>query len=77
MIDCYVENRGTGSFIIVDPATNFTAGAGMIAEVLSDSPGNGAAKPSAAERIAGLARAATTEQEAVAAVRRALEELLS
>ena len=26
------ENRGTGSFILIDPATNFTAGAGMIAE---------------------------------------------
>ena len=26
------DNRGTGSFILIDPATNFTAGAGMITE---------------------------------------------
>ena len=31
MIDCYVENRGTGSFIIVDPATNW-------ARTVSNSP---------------------------------------
>jgi sulfate adenylyltransferase subunit 1 len=28
--DTYAENRGTGSFILLDPATNATVGAGMI-----------------------------------------------
>ena len=32
MFDRYQENRGTGSFILIDPVTNFTAGAGMIIE---------------------------------------------
>ncbi len=32
IFDRYAENRGTGSFILIDPATNFTAGAGMISE---------------------------------------------
>src|SRR5258708_39190608 len=30
VFDRYTENRATGSFIIIDPATHFTAGAGMI-----------------------------------------------
>ena len=77
MMDCYVENRGTGSFIIVDPATNFTAGAGMIAEVLREDAGNGAARPSAAGQVARLARAAATDDEAIEAVRKALDALLS
>ena len=77
MMDCYIENRGTGSFIIIDPATNFTAGAGMIAEVLRERSGGGAGRPSAAERLARVARSASTEAEAVDAVRKALEELLS
>ena len=77
MIDCYVENRGTGSFIIIDPATNFTAGAGMIAEVLPDVAGNGAARPSAAEQVARLARSAATDDEAIEAVRKALDALLT
>jgi len=76
MIDCYVENRGTGSFIIVDPATNFTAGAGMIAEILQDQAGTGGARSSAAERLARVAREAPTDAAAVEAVRKELEELL-
>src|SRR4029077_194418 len=28
IFDRYTDNRGTGSFILIDPATNFTAGAG-------------------------------------------------
>jgi sulfate adenylyltransferase large subunit len=76
MIDRYTDNRGTGSFIIVDPATNFTAGAGMIAEVLRESTGPEIAHASAAARIARLAREAATEQEAIDAVRRAIEEML-
>ena len=30
VFDRYTENRATGSFILIDPATHFTAGAGMI-----------------------------------------------
>ena len=37
-IDPYVENRETGSFILVDPLSNETAGAGMI---LAAEPGEG------------------------------------
>jgi sulfate adenylyltransferase large subunit len=77
MIDCYVDNRGTGSFILIDPATNFTAGAGMIAEVLREQAGPRAARSSAAERLARLARAAATEDEAIEAVRKALDDLIA
>jgi sulfate adenylyltransferase subunit 1 (EFTu-like GTPase family) len=77
MFDCYVDNRGTGSFIVVDPATNFTAGAGMIAEVLRESTSGPVARASAAERIARIARSAASEAEAVDAVRKALEDLLA
>ena len=77
MFDRYVDNRGTGSFVIIDPATNFTSGAGMIAEALRDRASAGLAQASAAERVARAARSAATEAEAVDAVRKALEELLS
>jgi len=77
MFDRYVDNRGTGSFVIIDPATNFTSGAGMIAEGIRDRASAAAAKPSAAERLARVARSAGSEQEAVEAIRKALEELLS
>jgi sulfate adenylyltransferase subunit 1 len=77
MIDCYVDNRGTGSFILIDPATNFTAAAGMIAEVLREQAGPRAARASAAARLARLARAAASEDEATEAIRHALDELLS
>ena len=77
MIDCYVDNRGTGSFIVVDPATNFTAGAGMVAEVLPDRSGVRPARSNAAERLARLARAASSEDEAIDAVRQALDALLA
>ena len=32
MVDPYRRNRTTGSFILIDEATNVTAGAGMILE---------------------------------------------
>jgi sulfate adenylyltransferase subunit 1 (EFTu-like GTPase family) len=71
----YAENRATGSFILIDPATNFTAGAGMIVEAL---PENGAAVvPGAAERLAAAARAAGSDGAAVDAVRALLEEVLA
>ena len=34
VFDPYADNRTTGSFIVIDPATNFTAGAGMIVAAL-------------------------------------------
>jgi sulfate adenylyltransferase large subunit len=77
MFDRYVDNRGTGSFILIDPATNFTSGAGMIAEAIRDRATSEAAKPSAAARLARLARGAGSEEEAVEAMRKALEDLLS
>lgn len=76
MLDCYVENRGTGSFIIIDPATNFTAGAGMVAEVLSDRGGSHRGRTGTAARLVQLARDAASEEEAIEAVRRALDEIL-
>ena len=33
--DSYADNRATGSFILIDPATNATAAAGMIRRSLS------------------------------------------
>jgi len=76
LFDPYAENRATGSFILVDPATNFTAGAGMIVSGVRQQAGTGP-QPSAAERLARLARSAATDREAVEAVRRALEEMLT
>jgi len=75
--DRYGENRATGSFIIIDPATHFTAGAGMISNELHHVVKPTNAPISAAERLALLARHAGSDAEAVEAVRKALEELLS
>ena len=36
LFDSYADNRATGSFILIDPATNATAAAGMIRRSLSD-----------------------------------------
>jgi sulfate adenylyltransferase subunit 1 (EFTu-like GTPase family) len=75
IFDRYANNRSTGSFILVDPATNFTAGAGMIVNpVITRDQLVG--RPTAAEQLARIARAAKTESEAIEAVRRALEEIL-
>jgi sulfate adenylyltransferase subunit 1 (EFTu-like GTPase family) len=71
----YARNRTTGSFILIDPATNFTAGAGMILEALpNDGP---AVTRGAAERLAQTARAAVTNEAAIDAVRAMLEEMLT
>ncbi|MQA30210.1 MAG: GTP-binding protein [Luteitalea sp.] len=76
VFDRYAENRGTGSFILIDRSTNFTAGAGMITDPIRErSPI--VTKPSAAERLARIARGAPTEAEAIAGVKKALEDLLS
>ena len=57
--DAYARNRGTGSFIVIDAATNATAGAGMIVQPKAVVRRSGAAAPvtvlgpvTPAERIA-------------------------
>ena len=78
VFDRYGENRATGSFVIIDPATHFTAGAGMITNAVHDGPAKEAVAPvSAAERIALLARRASSDADAIVAVRAAIEELLT
>ena len=71
----YADNRTTGSFILIDPATNFTAGAGMIAEALADD--GPTVTQGVAERLARTARAAATDGAAADAVRAMLEEMLT
>jgi sulfate adenylyltransferase large subunit len=76
VFDRYRDQRTTGSFVVIDPATNFTAGAGMIAEPAHDRIRAGA-HSSASERIALAARGAATDSDAAEAVRRILEEVLT
>ena len=71
----YADNRTTGSFILIDAATNFTAGAGMIVEALADE--GPAVTRGTAERLAHTARAAATDEAATDAVRAILEEMLT
>jgi sulfate adenylyltransferase large subunit len=71
----YTTNRTTGSFILIDPATNFTAGAGMIVEPLPEHVASIA--PGTAERLAAAARTAASHADAVDAVRVLLEEVLA
>ena len=66
---------GTGSFILIDPATKFTAGAGMIIDAIREDHA-AEYRPNAAERLVQIARSAASHEEAVAAMQRALEELL-
>ena len=75
LFDKYTDIRGTGAFIMIEPTTNFTAGAGMISEALSDRTAS--SHPGVAERLAHLARTAASEGEAIEAVRRALEDMLT
>jgi sulfate adenylyltransferase subunit 1 (EFTu-like GTPase family) len=76
--DRYELNRTTGSFILIDPATHFTAGAGMIVHPIPESGSAATLAPvSAAERLALLARRANSDAEAIAAIGKALEELLT
>ena len=76
LFDSYDQNRTTGSFIVIDPATHATAGAGMIVQPLEEETvvahGSGVA-----ERIARAARAAATDDAAADAVRRILEDILT
>ena len=73
--DQYRDNRSTGSFILIDPATNFTAGAGMINGVQHDV--GVMERENIAERLAKLARAAESDDAAAQAMRKALDKLLS
>jgi sulfate adenylyltransferase large subunit len=76
IFDPYDRNRATGSFVVVDPVTNATAGAGMIVRGLDE--GSAAEKGSAAAgRLARAARSAASEAEAEEAVQRLLEEILT
>ena len=75
--DRYSENRGTGSFILIDPGTHFTCGAGMITEPVREGAAAHVAPLSFAERLAHLARRAASDDEAAEAVRKALEEMLT
>jgi len=75
IFDRYSDQRGTGAFILIEPTTNFTAGAGMIADHLPDQAPD--RHPGAAERLAHIARTASSEGEAIEGVRRALEEMLT
>jgi sulfate adenylyltransferase large subunit len=77
IFDRYEDNRATGSFILIDPVTNFTAAAGMITDAVRDRGTSSIARPNAAERLARIARGAATEAEAIEAVRKALEDLLT
>jgi sulfate adenylyltransferase subunit 1 (EFTu-like GTPase family) len=76
LFDPYGANRTTGSFIVIDPATNATAGAGMIVQAL-DEDGRAQRGLEAAQRIALAARAAASDEAAADAVRRLLEEILT
>jgi len=75
VFDRYADNRTLGSFVIIDPATNFTAGAGMI--VSSERESTTGADATAAMRIAQAAREASNTADAEEAVRRILEEMLT
>jgi sulfate adenylyltransferase large subunit len=78
VFDPYQANRATGSFILIDPATHFTAGAGMITSAVREGATAHAPAPlSAAERLALLARHAGSEAEAIEAIRKALDEMLT
>jgi len=78
VFDRYGDNRSMGSFILIDPGTQFTCGAGMITSAVREATASTHAAPlSFAERLAHMARRAASDEEAADAVRKALEEMLS
>jgi sulfate adenylyltransferase subunit 1 (EFTu-like GTPase family) len=78
VFDAYQGNRATGSFLLIDPATNATAGAGLIERAVRErSGGESASGVQAARRLVRAARTATSEDDAIDAVRRVLEEILT
>ena len=82
VFDPYASNRTTGGFILIDPSTHFTAGAGMIVNAVREHTARegasaaGRAPVTAAERLALLARHAGSDAEAIEAIEKALEKLL-
>ena len=76
VFDPYEGNRATGSFLLIDPATNATAGAGLITRHVTERRG-AVAGAEAALRLARAARGAANEEQAAEAVRRLLEDLLT
>jgi sulfate adenylyltransferase large subunit len=77
VFDRYAENRGTGSFILIDPGTQFTCGAGMITDPIRETTHLHAAPLTFAERLAHMARRASSDEEAAELIRKALEEMLT
>jgi sulfate adenylyltransferase subunit 1 len=75
ILDTYAKVPRTGSFVVIDPRSNFTAGAGMIVRSREEHHLR-RHHDDAAERLATLARRARTDEDAAAAIRHALEELL-
>ena len=71
----YADNRATGSFILIDPASNFTAAAGMIVGALPDEALR--MTRGAAARLARTAREAASDTAAIEAVHAALEEMFT
>jgi sulfate adenylyltransferase subunit 1 len=58
--DSYIHSRATGSFILIDPLSNATVGAGMIRDDLSQQPGN---RASSGVRIFEFDHCAVSRQE--------------
>jgi len=78
VFDAYEGNRATGSFLLIDPATNATAGAGLIERPVRErSSRDGLSDADAATRLVHAARSAASEDAAIHAVRRVLEEILT
>ena len=67
----------TGSFILIDPATHFTGGAGMITDPLRDAVDRARGAAQRRRAAGALARRAASDDEAAEAVRKALEEMLT
>jgi sulfate adenylyltransferase subunit 1 (EFTu-like GTPase family) len=76
VFDRYANNRTTGSFILIDPATGFTAGAGMITGLGEGDRTEPETTFCAAARLVQLVRQAGSDAEAISAVEKALEEML-
>jgi bifunctional enzyme CysN/CysC len=77
VFDRYADNRSTGNFILIDPGTHFTCGAGMITDPIRDGASAHAAPVTFADRLAHIARRAASDEEAADLVRKALEEMLA
>jgi sulfate adenylyltransferase large subunit len=75
VFDSYGVNRATGSFVLIDPDTNFTSGAGMIIGPVEESPAP-RWRDGTAERLARVARSAESDAAAIEAVRVELEAIV-